>query len=96
MKGEIPMWESIQSYGIWIVVGIAALYLLARGCGRGAGMGCGGHGRHSYRQGIGFLWLMADCPGETGGTGLLVKRLPAYCEYMEQVSRFVPRLRKKP
>jgi hypothetical protein len=44
------MWEFIQSYGIWILLGIAALYLFAGGCGRGAGMGCGGHGRHSHRQ----------------------------------------------
>jgi hypothetical protein len=44
------MWEFIQSYGIWIVLGIAGMYLLARGCGRGAGLGCGGHGRHGHRQ----------------------------------------------
>jgi hypothetical protein len=45
------MWEFIQSYGVWIILGIAALYLFAGGCGRGAGMGCGGHGTHSHRQG---------------------------------------------
>jgi hypothetical protein len=45
------MWEFIQSYGIWILLGIAALYLFAGGCGRGAGMGCGGHARHSQRRG---------------------------------------------
>ena len=44
------MWQFIQTHRIWIVLGIAAMYLLARGCGRGAGMGCGGHGRHSDRQ----------------------------------------------
>jgi hypothetical protein len=54
------MWEFIQSYGIWSVLGIAALhlfvgitalYLFAGGCGRGAGMDCGGYARHSRRQG---------------------------------------------
>jgi hypothetical protein len=38
MKGESLIWEFIQSYGIWTVLDIAALYLFARGCGRGAGM----------------------------------------------------------
>jgi hypothetical protein len=44
------MWEFVQGYGIWILLGLAALYLFAGGCGRGAGMGCGGHSRHSHRQ----------------------------------------------
>jgi hypothetical protein len=44
------MWEFIQSYGIWIVLGFAALYLFAGGCRRGVGMDCGGHGRHNSHQ----------------------------------------------
>jgi protein-S-isoprenylcysteine O-methyltransferase Ste14 len=38
-------------------------------------------------------WLIAQARLEELD---LVKRLPAYREYMEQVPRFVPRLRKKP
>jgi hypothetical protein len=45
------MWEFIQSYGIWSVLGIAALYLFTGGCGRGAGMDCGGYARHRRCQG---------------------------------------------
>ena len=45
------MLEFIQGYGIWILLAIVAFFLLAGGCGRGSGMGCGGHGSHSYRRG---------------------------------------------
>ena len=46
------MWEFIQGYGIWILLAIAAIDLFAGACGRGGGMGCGGHGAHGrYREG---------------------------------------------
>jgi hypothetical protein len=45
------MWEFIQGYGIWILLAIVAFLLLAGGCGRGSGMGCGEHGSHRHRRG---------------------------------------------
>jgi len=46
------MWEFSQGYGVWILLAIAAIDLVAGACGRGGGMGCGGHGAHGrYREG---------------------------------------------
>jgi protein-S-isoprenylcysteine O-methyltransferase Ste14 len=42
---------------------------------------------------LGCLWLIVQARLEELD---IVQRLPAYREYMEQVPRFVPRLRKKP
>jgi hypothetical protein len=44
------MWEFIQGYGIWILLAMTAFRLLAGGCSRGSGMGCGGHVSHRRRR----------------------------------------------
>jgi hypothetical protein len=45
------MREFLPGYGLWILLAIIAMYLFAGACGRGGGMGCGGHGSQARRPG---------------------------------------------
>ncbi len=54
-RGVLTMWEFLQSYGIWMVLGVLFLFMVrAHGHGGHGGGGCGmgghGHTKHPKEQ----------------------------------------------
>lgn len=47
------MWEFLQAYGYWIVLGLFLVFMLRMHAGGGCGMGPGQHGNHEADKPVG-------------------------------------------